>query len=438
MFSLGMAGSVSKNPRAKVLLRKHNRIVKLAHQSRAVGEALIKAQEDAHIPAKKLLSLVRTMPTRWGNQFEQLTKNCTLRPVIDPIVESYKRNNRGKLDAVVEHDESESNTANRIGNVVSAAELGLTADDWDNSIELEAVLQQPYVIKESLDTKGFITGAQSLLLMHDLMECNSDDDRALQVLCLPASASLADRSRTVDMRSGESLSIGMTTVARSVLASELRDRFFAERPSNGRLVQMYMGKTMPSSVYLPEAWQAVAKSLYLQMLRRAVPITRSASNLRNPSPRKVARTSTNSTLLLRHHTTMPELDAQSMQSDVVTEEIERWKCMDQDTINACIDKGTGMLNEFVLMYTVRSKFPLHYTVFKQVSGHLPHEANTEQLFSLAGRLSDPNKDPIHLARQTRVAKNKDAFMPSVKAIWTHYKTKFSKNGKLDEEETLGM
>ena len=72
-----------------------------------------------------------------------------------------------------------------------------------------------------------------------------------------------------------------------------------------------------------------------------------------------------------------------------------------DTINACIDKGTGMLNEFVLMYTVRSKFPLHYTVFKQVSGHLPHEANTEQLFSLAGRLSDPNKDPIHLARQTR-------------------------------------
>ena len=103
-----------------------------------------------------------------------------------------------------------------------------------------------------------------------------------------------------------------------------------------------------------------------------------------------------------------------------------------------MDKDTCILNEFKLMYRVHAKFPLHYIVFKQVSAHLPHEANTEQLFSLAGSLSDPRKDPIHLARQTRVAKNQHVFMPSVKAIWGLYKTKFSKNGELDEEATLGM
>ena len=43
-----------------------------------------------------------------------------------------------------------------------------------------------------------------------------------------------------------------------------------------------------------------------------------------------------------------------------------------------------------MLYKLRNAFPLHYIVFKQVSSHLCHEANTEQLFSLAGGLSDDN------------------------------------------------
>ena len=89
----------------------------------------------------------------------------------------------------------------------------------------------------------------------------------------------------------------------------------------------------------------------------------------------------------------------------------------QETINSCKDTKTGLINEFELMYKVRSKFPLHYTVFKQVSAHMAHEANTVQLFSLAGNTSDPSKDALHLARQCRVAKNKAVFMPSIKEIW---------------------
>ena len=48
------------------------------------------------------------------------------------------------------------------------------------------------------------------------------------------------------------------------------------------------------------------------------------------------------------------------------------------------------MNEFALLYKQRHAFPLHYTVFRQVSSHLAHEANTEQLFSLAGGLSEDN------------------------------------------------
>ena len=42
---------------------------------------------------------------------------------------------------------------------------------------------------------------------------------------------------------------------------------------------------------------------------------------------------------------------------------------------------------------------LHYIVFRQSAAHLPHEANSEQLFSRAGTLSDDNgkMDPHHLA-----------------------------------------
>ena len=52
-------------------------------------------------------------------------------------------------------------------------------------------------------------------------------------------------------------------------------------------------------------------------------------------------------------------------------------------INEFMDKDS-IINEFALVYKLRNAFPLHYAVFKQVSSHLCHEANTEQLFSLAG------------------------------------------------------
>ena len=42
-----------------------------------------------------------------------------------------------------------------------------------------------------------------------------------------------------------------------------------------------------------------------------------------------------------------------------------------------------MLNHFKMFWELRDRFPLHMVVFKQVSSHIPHEANIEQYFSRA-------------------------------------------------------
>ena len=79
---------------------------------------------------------------------------------------------------------------------------------------------------------------------------------------------------------------------------------------------------------------------------------------------------------------------------------------------------------------MRNQFPLHYIVFKQTASHLPHEGNSEQLFSRSGALSDDNgkMDPWRLAIWTSVGVNMATYMPEHKKILERYILKFSKGG----------
>ena len=83
------------------------------------------------------------------------------------------------------------------------------------------------------------------------------------------------------------------------------------------------------------------------------------------------------------------------------------------------------------------EFPLHYFVFRQTASHLPHEGDVEQIFSLGGRLSDPNMNPAYLATLVFVGSNIKVYMPPKLDIWQRYLRKFSKNGKLLEAD-LGL
>ena len=115
--------------------------------------------------------------------------------------------------------------------------------------------------------------------------------------------------------------------------------------------------------------------------------------------------------------------------------MERWKSISTDTISAFKDTETGMINEFALMWAKRKEFPLHYFVFRQTASHLPHEGNVEQIFSLGGRLSDPNMNPAYLATLVLVGSNQNkVYMPLKNDIFQRYVRKFSKQGKLLEAD----
>lgn len=114
--------------------------------------------------------------------------------------------------------------------------------------------------------------------------------------------------------------------------------------------------------------------------------------------------------------------------DVVAKEVEAWKHLPRERYSKYKEGDDDVLNEFWMMWDLRKEFPLHFIVFKQCASHLHHEANVEQVFSLAKRLSDPNLDPCQLAGMVRTAFNKRAWMPSIDAIRARYFQDYRKCG----------
>ena len=156
------------------------------------------------------------------------------------------------------------------------------------------------------------------------------------------------------------------------------------------------------------------------------------------SPRKKQKTSAGSTSLVRNVSDDEDDDGPELttdKSDTVTEEAARWAALDKNIVREYVDDD-GIVNEFALVYNLRQSFPLHYIVFRQTAAHLPHEANSEQLFSRAGTLSDDNgkMDPHRLAVWTSIGVNYSTYKPTDEEILTRYLLKFSKGGKATAAE----
>ena len=136
-----------------------HRFARASNQIRTVAYNIREAQEAEGIPASRVLSTIDTMPTRWGNQYSQIERNNTLKPIIEPVIERWKGLNRGKKDAIVEEDDSTENA--KVGVAVASSQLGLSYNQWDNSLELESFLLYPFGIKQVIEhkPKGSMTGA---------------------------------------------------------------------------------------------------------------------------------------------------------------------------------------------------------------------------------------------------------------------------------------
>ncbi len=102
------------------------------------------------VPGKYLVwTLVPSSRTRWGTEFEQVSRNNLLRHAVDQSVEKFKRRHKGSVEAIVE--ENISDQGRKAGRAVPADEIGLNPQDWETNPELETFLSYPFEIKDTID-----------------------------------------------------------------------------------------------------------------------------------------------------------------------------------------------------------------------------------------------------------------------------------------------
>ena len=95
------------------------------------------------------------------------------------------------------------------------------------------------------------------------------------------------------------------------------------------------------------------------------------------------------------------------------------------TLKKKYSKEWGM-DEFTMMSDLKSEFPLHYVVFRQVSSHMSHEGNVESVFALAKRLSHPCSKPRTVTLLTLMGANKRNCKPNWQKVWARYQAKYGK------------
>lgn len=480
LYSIGLAGPKARCPNRdfRDIIRINRRFVQLSHQSRDVCEWLRDFQTDLKIPAHRVLSTVRTNSTRWGNQHAQIQRNNLMRPIIDPVLSRFRRD---KLDdpaiVEIESDAYDSDSPDeplgqftRQSKVIQRREIKFDDDIWNANTEAEAYLHRPFTIKQMLEHRQTITGAQGVQLMIALKKQN-DASRPLHVSLLPQSASLKDRKRGTATIAAARVS-SMIQTARTQLVQQIEQRFVIKRFSDARLVQIYLSKQTPASKVLSEDNLATARALYLKWLRALLPVLQ--LGIRS-SPRKKRKhrdlfdglddsdSETNEFAIDEGRDSSG--DGADSSSDRVVNEAADWADIPAEKVSSFKD-AHGIVDEFKLAYAYRKQLPIHYALFKQesleselgqqmathivysnslephtlqVSCHLAHEGNAEETFSLSGTLSNPNTktDPGFLSKVVRVNQNRHCCSPKPNDILKAYKRKYKKLPLLgDDVEAL--
>ena len=207
-------------------------------------------------------------------------------------------------------------------------------------------------------------------------------------------------------------------------------------PSQSRMIQLYLSKQADIIDIVPQEWVPTAKAFYLRALRKASQMRRHTTQ-RNSS-RKSPGVKSQREKKLRKKADLAAVDlfasapeggspAQgpgdpSEPEDAVLKEVREWAALPQAEI-AAHTRGS-LVDEFSLLSSLKSKFPLHHTVFMQVSSDLPHEGNAKNIFSGAKHRSDPNMQPSMLRLLTKTTANKSKYKPSASTIWARYQEKY--------------
>jgi hypothetical protein len=73
-------------------------------------------------------------------------------------------------------------------------------------------------------------------------------------------------------------------------------------------------------------------------------------------------------------------------------ELVTWRALTPQELKPHIGVDSNM-NHYSLFTKMKDRFPLLFSVFRQVAPGISHEANVERVNSAAERLSDPNMKP---------------------------------------------
>ena len=331
---------------------------------------------------------------------------------------------------------------------------------WNANLELEGFLTKPAEVKETLEHRLTVTGAQGVQLMVMLKTINKES-RPLKISLLPQSPALKHRSREESTVAAESISM-MIQTARKELIKQIDKRFIDKRFSESRLIQIYMSKQMEASKVLSEGAYQTAKALYLQWLRALVDNGIVGERTSPRKKKKAAKKMAANLFDGMEDSDEDNEDSPAPTMDRVRTEVKLWDNLSGERINPFKD-ASGLIEEFKLIYAMRSEVPLHYALFKQVrhslpmpcrsplllyvtplpytavqvSSHLAHEGNAEETFSLSGRLSNDNThtQPGFLATLVRINKNRRLHNPSWKEIMGLYKRKYHKLPTLGDDVT---
>lgn len=199
---------------------------------------------------------------------------------------------------------------------------------------------------------------------------------------------------------------------------------------------------MPASCVLVTPVLAQAKSCYLRALRDVAhvikPLSGAAHAPSNRAKNCDKRKRNKSETVCFFSPAGDEEDQEDPDptvDSVVDEEVQYWEDLSDALIKRHTCAETSLLNEFAMVSEVKTKAPLHYCLFRQVSSHLAHEGDTEQLFSISKGLADPNTHPSFLRILTKISSNKKIYKPSHTRIWDRYQAKFKGARCFDGKES---
>ena len=280
LYAIGLAGTVAtrKNPDAKDLVAVNGRVTKLQNQSREVNNNVREVQEKSKVPVHQTISGVHTNHTRWNNVHSQAERNNLMRPILTPVLANYKRENPNEvavLEIYTSDDDSDGETQPRgqfseAARTVERRKVGFTDEAWEANLQLEGFLRRPSEIKEAVEKKPTLTGAQSFQLHYYLMKgCRRDKPLAIQLF--PETMAVKHRKRQAASIRAESLH-PLVVEGRKVLVEQLSMRFFTTMPSEGRLGQIWMSKQVEAVKVLPEDWAPTAEAFYVKWLRETAAI----------------------------------------------------------------------------------------------------------------------------------------------------------------------